>query len=403
MLRIRGHFAVTVFFVICCAQGVFAQTGASGTPANNRVIQLSSVKPKFKAVNKLSTATQSALQKDGDAYGNASGNSGMMRTIPHWHSAFTYQGLTYPYIMAGQNPRLGNTTFIGTQVIPINVVLDGCTDVNGNPVEFKIDPATLKNIFESPEFEPVNFSTGFTQYTDAHQRAEYYKVMKQDWHTLLAPPRVLEPVTIEVPPEDSTCISIPPSGQPMGEVDYDYFAGQLETILELENVNPVQLPMMLTKDVVLYEGGQTANCCVIGFHSAGGVLDIVGNPAQTSLWASWLSEADGFGGGIEDILALSHEIGEWANNPFINNLVPPWQVPDGSGTCGGNLLEVGDPVLDLPNPAFPVGSEGYLYHPQTLALLQWFTREAPSSAINGAYSYANESTLSSPSIACVTP
>jgi len=165
-------------------------------------------------------------------------------------------------------------------------------------------------------------------------------------------------------------------------VDIDYFAGQLQTVLELENVDPTQLSILLTKDIVLYEGGNIFNCCVIGFHSAGPVLGVVGNPAQTFAWASWLSPADDFGGGFEDILPLSHEIGEWANDPYTNNIVPAWQEPDGSGNCGGNLLEVGDPVEIFPSPSFPTLVDGYVYHPQTLALLQWFSRETPSSAID---------------------
>jgi hypothetical protein len=92
--------------------------------------------------------------------------------------------------------------------------------------------------------------------------------MKQNWHTLLDTPNVLEPVTVEVPPEDSACLFFPPSGQPFADVDIDYFAGQLQTILDLENVDPTQLSILLTKDLVLYEGENIFNCCVIGFHSA---------------------------------------------------------------------------------------------------------------------------------------
>src|SRR5271165_3895037 len=345
-----------VLLAACSAQVVYAQSAA---PANAQPLVPGSVKTKFKTINKLSAATQAALQNDGDGNGNAGGSNGGMRTIAHWHGSFTYQNTVYPYIMAGHNPRQGGTTVIGTQVIPVNVVLDGCTDVNGNPVAFNIDRATLRNTFNSPEFEFANFSTGYTQYTDAVQRAEFHKVMQRDWHTLLANPQVLESVTIEVPPEDSTCLYFPPNGQPFADVDIDYFAGQMQTILELENVDPTQLSIVLTKDMTLYEGGNFFNCCVIGFHSAGPVLGVVGNPAQTYAWASWLSEADDFGGGFQDILPLSHEIGEWANDPYTNNLVPPWQEPDGSGICGGNLLEVGDPVEIFPYPAYPVVVDGY--------------------------------------------
>jgi hypothetical protein len=381
---------------------VFAQTGSSGAPANAKPIQSTNVQPRFKSINKLSASTQAALQADGDSNGNAGGNSGKIRSIPHWHGSFTYQNTVFPYIMAGQNPRLGGTTAIGTQLIPINVVVDGCTDANGNPVAFNIDTGTIRNTLLSPEFQPSSFDTGFTQYTDAVQRAEFHSVQKNNWHTLLDNPQILEPVTVEVPPEDSACLFFPPNGKPFADVDIDYFAGQLETILELENVDPTALSILLTKDIVLYFNGNIFDCCVIGFHSAGPVLGVVGNPAQTFAWASWLSPADGFGGGFEDVLPLSHEIGEWANDPYTNNLVPPWQEPNGSGNCGGNFLEVGDPVEVLADPSNAVSLEGYTYHVQTLALLQWFSRENPSSAIDGAYSFANEGVLTSPSVACTT-
>ncbi|HEV3304817.1 MAG TPA: hypothetical protein VGZ91_00140, partial [Candidatus Sulfotelmatobacter sp.] len=139
------------------AQGVSAQTSTSGAPANAQAVQPTNVKTKFKTTNKLSAATQNALQNDGDSNGNGGGNNGRMSTIPHWHGAFTYQGVTYPYIMAGRNPGNGGTTVVGTQVIPINIVVDGCLDANGNPVAFNIDRATLKNTFNSPEFEFANF------------------------------------------------------------------------------------------------------------------------------------------------------------------------------------------------------------------------------------------------------
>ena len=396
----RKIFALVSLATICAMSwcpGVFAQS-SSGPPANAQAIQPGSAAGKFRTINKLSAATTAALQNDGDGNGNGGGPNTPTRTIRHWHGSFTYQGTKYPYIMAGRNPRMGGTTQIGTQVIPVNLVLDGCTDANGKPVAFNIDRATLNNVFNSPEYESASFSTGFTQYTDAQLRAEFYAVAKPNWHTLIESPQVLEPVTIEVPAEDSACLYIPPNGQPFGDVDIDYFAGQMQTILELENVDPTQLPIVLTKDVTLYENFNIFDCCVIGFHGAGPVLGVVGNPAQTFAWASWLSAADDFGGGFQDILPLSHEIGEWANDPYANNIVPPWKFP--GGVCGGNLLEVGDPIEVLPYAAYPVVLDGYTYHPQVLALLQWFSREVPSSAIDGAYSYPNASLLPTPLVAC---
>ena len=99
------------------------------------------------------------------------------------------------------------------------------------------------------------------------------------------------------------------------------------------------------------------------------------------------------------MLPLSHEISEWINDPFINNFVPPWQFPGIPGSCQGNL-ETGDPLEVLPHPDFPVTIGGFTYHPQTEAILPWFSREVPSSAIGGAYSYPDTSKLTGPSQPC---
>jgi hypothetical protein len=38
---------------------------------------------------------------------------------------------------------------------------------------------------------------------------------------------------------------------------------------------------------------------------------------------------------------------------------------------------------------------GRTYHPQNVALLEWFEFESPSTALGGAYSYPNQNTLTS--------
>jgi len=52
------------------------------------------------------------------------------------------------------------------------------------------------------------------------------------------------------------------------------------------------------------------------------------------------------------------------------------------------------------HPDFPVTIGGFTYHPQTESILPWFTRESPSSAIDGAYSYPATTKLTSPSQSC---
>jgi len=303
--------------------------------------------------------------------------------------------------MAGGPPADGGTTRIGTSLIPLNFVLDGagCADADGKPARFGVEGILYKTL-NSPDFQEADYETGYSQYSDAIQRANFFKVAHENWHTRLRSPDLLTPVTIEVPPQSSACLFIPPTGKPFGVVDSDFFSSQLETIFQLEPIRLTSLAIVLSRDVFLYDGGNISNCCVLGFHGAGPVLDTVGNPLQTFAWASWISAEDSMGTGWEDILGLSHEIMEWMDDPFLSNVVPPWQIPDGSGTCAGNILEAADPIEAFSDPSYPVMIDGYTYHPQNIALLPWFSREKPSTAIDGAYSFPNEGLLTLPSQAC---
>jgi hypothetical protein len=90
------------------------------------------------------------------------------------------------------------------------------------------------------------------------------------------------------------------------------------------------------------------------------------------------------------------------NDPFTTNaVIPSWQFPGEPGVCQGNL-ETGDPVEGLAPDlvTFPVTIGGVTYHPQNEALLQWFAQVSPSNALDGAYSYPNESSLTAPSLSC---
>jgi hypothetical protein len=99
---------------------------------------------------------------------------------------------------------------------------------------------------------------------------------------------------------------------------------------------------------------------------------------------------------VSDVTGLSHEILETYNDPFVafdgvHDVTPWWLAPNGN--CQ-NDLEVGDVVEGLPHQVFPMTMpNGFTYHPQNEALLQWFEFQSPSTAINGAYSYPDITTL----------
>jgi hypothetical protein len=74
----------------------------------------------------------------------------------------------------------------------------------------------------------------------------------------------------------------------------------------------------------------------------------------------------------------------------VHNLTPWWLAPNGN--CQDDL-ETGDVIEGLPNAVFPIFLNGFTYHPQNEALLQWFEFMSPSDALGGAYSYPNTSVL----------
>jgi hypothetical protein len=85
---------------------------------------------------------------------------------------------------------------------------------------------------------------------------------------------------------------------------------------------------------MLYSGQNPFNCCVIGFHGAGTVPGSLGSGNSngnakviTYAWASYVTPGifnPNSAWALQDIHPLSHEISEWADDPFTNNFVQPW-------------------------------------------------------------------------------
>jgi len=139
-------------------------------------------------------------------------------------------------------------------------------------------------------------------------------------------------------------------------------------------------------------------CCIGGFHTYDFEPgdDANGNVEKryVSIFAGW-QQGGIFRAGTADITALSHEILEALNDPFvtsdgIHNITPWWL--SANGQCQ-NDLETGDVIEGFPNQIFPITMNGMTYHPQNEALLQWFEFKSPSDALHGAYSYPDETVL----------
>jgi hypothetical protein len=141
-------------------------------------------------------------------------------------------------------------------------------------------------------------------------------------------------------------------------------------------------------------------CCILGFHTY--FLD--GSEPQdrwVTEYFSWISPGL-FGAGFQDVTALSHETAEAFGNPFLDNTTSSWQFPGepaNAKVCQANLEE-GDPIEVLPNATVSITINNFTYHPQDIPLLQWFEMGATSSAIDGAFSYPDETVLQHSALPC---
>jgi hypothetical protein len=315
------------------------------------------------------------------------------KTIPHWTSSFTTNGVTYPFTMVGTDPATSSaTTLIPTVIIPFRFVLPDGSVLDGS--------TKVADVLASPNFNNSSYTSGYTQFGDAVQRAEFWSSdAGTNYHVLLSKPAILPTQTIAVPANQVVFFVGSHSGKLEAFMSDSWFSDKLQNAINTLHVPPTTLPIILTYNTFLYVHDFNVFCCVGGYHGAMASRDGNGNQqVQTYMFASWSDPGIFRNPSAQDVNALSHEVSEWMNDPFVNNPTPPWQFANGAG-CQANL-ETGDPLEVLSNDAFPVTLNGFTYHPQTEAILPWFSREVPSSAIGGAYSYPDTTLVTAPSSPC---
>lgn len=383
------RFVVSSFAVLALVS-TGAQAAPSSTPRlpdklTPAIAQSYMGAMRHKTMNHLSAATKGLI-----AAGECN-KPGRLRSFPTWNGSFTYQGTTYPYTMVGNDPRHGGEVDVDTSYIVLSFLFDEFVDDQGNPLFIDGSPI-VHDVSNSPNFVATPYTDGFAQFSDALQRASFYNVMRRDWHTSIEKPRLLTPVVIEVPVGQASVFEFAP-GRFVGFVNFDFLYSQIKTILQLEDIRTDELPMLVSYNV--------SADVALGFHDAYDVTANNQQGIQTYLYTSWL-DLDAFGPIYADATTITHEISEWMADPFVNNLTPNYLIPDSGGFCQ-NYLEVGDPIEFLPNQMAPIYVHGKLYHTQVETTVQWFSREVPSSAFQGTYSYPDTTVLTAPSDPCPTP
>jgi len=298
--------------------------------------------------------------------------------LTQWNGSFTdLKGNNITFTQIGTNPATTNTTTTNTvYIIPIKMVY-GST--NGNmtfdPDKVKLtnnhDRSVTKAIIDSPLFQSnINFNPqygscspkcvdlGTTQYEDAFQRGTWWGNdvgTNTDYHVVFASPVVLKEQTINVTSSDGKVISNPFGSGNVGTMDINSFDSALQTFMtKLKQINPGVLPLFVTYDIYLTEGGQ---CCIGGYHDADGSQP----SGQTYSYATYVDSVGAFS---QDVSAFSHELGEWTDDPFVDNNV----------ACDDNsIMEVGDPLEGGANyGAYPYKDKNFTYNLQSLVYMDYF-------------------------------
>ena len=351
------------------------------------------------------------------------------RTVQHWagQTDNPADGVTYRYNMVGTDPAGNDAATIPVDIIPIDLNVGGVGFSGSDSVAGVVNSPLFNSFdyssawFATKQFPvldstgavvdwqccvvwrrmgptgPIKFpiSAGNTgQLIDATMRAQFNKV-GSSYHLYLGQPTVYDTQSINVP-NGRGMVAVNPIGMRFGVVSVSWMQTRIQNLMGSLHLDPTHLAIFLTTDVVLFKGNDpSTGCCVFGGHGAGhatgsGDGAVNGNgdqPLQTFVWSSWLTA--GISGPKawinKDINGLSHELTEWASDPFNNNTVQPWASRNGASYGCVAELETGDPTI---NAGFTVGNPGSnhynhnpfppfddgMFHVQDEALLPWFMR-----------------------------
>jgi hypothetical protein len=335
------------------------------------------------------------------------------RTIPHWWGSTVNpeDGVIYGYNMAGADPTscsgAGCSVTVEVDIVPLEVTVGRMTFRGSDVVAATLASPqfTLNDYGATPAATSSDYARGaggvlsqedagqHLQLLDATMRAQFGRLGAGDAYHLLLHPNVLPAQALTVPSELGGAFQSG-RGVPFALVDYRWWSTQIQNLLA--TADPTHLTLYLSDNVALSAGG----CCVLGYHAASSVAPFGGDGSsngnakvRTFAWGTYMSPGwfsrpnGGTYWAIQDILPLSHEIAEWADDPFAKNSVEPWSSV--LVTQCLSLLETGDPVVGVgfaagtnsfrqgPNPNGTQSADGY-YHPQDEAYLPWFMRLAPN-------------------------
>ena len=271
-------------------------------------------------------------------------------SVPMWSHTYSAGGTKYKVSMVGKNvfKTLAHpSTTVPTQIVPIALTFTDTAHVyDPSATDPCLDGASaVTRTTESPIFQPRVYTLGGTQigkgqFVDAFQRASFWEQtnptgINPGYHVKLAV-SVLPTMRFDIGGSE-----VGTGCGRLGKVEIGAFAAILLSHLAdfaAAGVESTKFPLLLLSNVVMYEG-TVDKCCILGFHTA------IDNPYDGGVQTLAVAEYDSTNrfGGIHDVGIVTHEVGEWLDDPVVTNPTPAWGHIGQVSGCQANL-EVGDPL-----------------------------------------------------------
>jgi len=314
-------------------------------------------------------------------------------TVPYYAASFSHGGKTYPYTSIGTDPRTSTaTTHVPVTFVPVRINMsDGAYSYPTGAIG-----QTTGSLLFNNRAIPINGpsvtrqiagSEEYAQYGDATLRSSYWKYVSANgakWNVLLDQPTTTSLRTISVPSGQGSWYGPDSNGYYVMVVNNTWYEKKLNSVVA--SMSAKSLVVFLTYDVVgCSDYTNLSTCGTGGFHS----MMVNTSGTHTYAWGSWLDSSVA-GTGFADTAPMSHEVAEWLNDPFLNDVVPSWNIPSEPQYGCSKLFEVGDPLV---NTIFTIDGLDY----QDEADFSWFARQNPSIGYHGSYSDLGTLTTYSPS------
>jgi hypothetical protein len=314
-------------------------------------------------------------------------------TIPLWTGTGAPNFPGDQFMMVGLDPTVPHKNPVSTikaQVIPVKFIFSNSLVFDPTKKDACTPQPALTMVQNSPIFKPVTLTVGGTllgtaQFESLFQRGNFW--------AFTGPGKINPKYEVNLTYSALSEVTVNVQGgltatgpcDTLGLIEKNAWNNLLlNTILPQlasHGVGPGTLPIFLFYNVAMYDV-TPQNCCILGYHHA--FLDSAMHLNTYSVVD--YDESGAFGKSVQDIIIMSHEIGEWMDDPTGVNPTPAWGNIGQVTGCQNNL-EVGDPLsgtVEIPSNAKTV------YHVQDLAFKSWFYHDAVSTGVNGWYSlYGN--------------